>query len=54
MPPVGDSYHIPLGMCLNPQIANLAVVGLCGRIRSAAAAELPHSRAAANWAARLP
>jgi hypothetical protein len=29
MPPVGDSYHIPLGMCLNPQIANLAVVGRC-------------------------
>ncbi|MEI7728369.1 MAG: FAD-dependent oxidoreductase [Verrucomicrobiota bacterium] len=29
MPPVGDSYHIPLGMCLNPQILNLAVVGRC-------------------------
>jgi hypothetical protein len=29
MPPVGSSYHIPLGMCLNPQIANLAVVGRC-------------------------
>ncbi len=29
MPPVGDSYHIPLGMCLNKQIANLAVVGRC-------------------------
>ena len=29
MPPVGDSYHIPLGMCLNPQIPNLAVVGRC-------------------------
>jgi hypothetical protein len=30
MPPVGDSYHIPLGMCLNGQISNLAVVGRCG------------------------
>jgi len=29
MPPVGDSYHIPLGMCLNGQISNLAVVGRC-------------------------
>jgi hypothetical protein len=29
MPPVGDSYHIPLGMCLNAQISNLAVVGRC-------------------------
>jgi hypothetical protein len=29
MPPVGESYHIPLGMCLNPIIANLAVVGRC-------------------------
>lgn len=29
MPPVGDSYHIPLGMCLNGQIPNLAVVGRC-------------------------
>ena len=29
MPPLGDSYHIPLGMCLNGQIANLAVVGRC-------------------------
>lgn len=29
MPPVGDSYHIPLGMCLNDQITNLAVVGRC-------------------------
>ena len=29
MPPVGDSYHIPLGMCLNPRIPNLAVVGRC-------------------------
>jgi hypothetical protein len=27
---------------------------LYGRIRSDAAAELPHTRAAANWAARLP
>lgn len=25
----GTSYHIPLGMCLNPQIPNLAVVGRC-------------------------
>jgi hypothetical protein len=29
MPPVGKSYHIPLGMCLNSRIANLAVVGRC-------------------------
>jgi hypothetical protein len=29
MPPAGDSYHIPLGMCLNAQIPNLAVVGRC-------------------------
>ena len=29
MPPVGQSYHIPLGMCLNRKIANLAVVGRC-------------------------
>lgn len=29
MPPVGDSYHIPLGMCLNAQIPNLAVAGRC-------------------------
>ncbi len=29
MPPVGDSYHIPLGMCLNAHIPNLAVVGRC-------------------------
>ncbi len=29
MPPVGESYHIPLGMCLNDRIANLAVVGRC-------------------------
>jgi hypothetical protein len=29
MPPKGDSYHIPLGMCLNNQISNLAVVGRC-------------------------
>jgi hypothetical protein len=29
MPPVGESYHIPLGMCLNPTFANLAVVGRC-------------------------
>jgi len=25
----GESYHIPLGMCLNPTIPNLAVVGRC-------------------------
>ena len=29
MPPVGDSYHIPLGICLNNRIPNLAVVGRC-------------------------
>jgi len=29
MPPVGESYHIPLGICLNDHIANLAVVGRC-------------------------
>ncbi len=29
MPPVGDSYHIPLGICLNDRIPNLAVVGRC-------------------------
>jgi hypothetical protein len=29
MPPVGQSYHIPLGMCLNDQIPNLAVAGRC-------------------------
>ena len=29
MPPKGDSYHIPLGICLNQQIPNLAVVGRC-------------------------
>jgi len=29
MPPVGDSYHIPLGMCLNRKIPNLAVAGRC-------------------------
>jgi len=29
MPPVGDSYHIPLGMCLNSTLPNLAVVGRC-------------------------
>ncbi len=29
MPPAGDSYHIPLGMCLNAQIPNLGVVGRC-------------------------
>lgn len=29
MPPVGESYHIPLGMCLNAQIANLGVAGRC-------------------------
>ncbi len=28
-PPVGDSYHIPLGMCLNDTIENLAVAGRC-------------------------
>lgn len=29
MPPAGDSYHIPLGICLNPTFANLACVGRC-------------------------
>lgn len=29
MPPAGDSYHIPLGICLNPAIANLACAGRC-------------------------
>jgi hypothetical protein len=29
MPPLGDSYHIPLGICLNDRISNLAVVGRC-------------------------
>jgi hypothetical protein len=29
MPPPGDSYHIPLGICLNNRISNLAVVGRC-------------------------
>ena len=29
MPPAGESYHIPLGMCLNKQIPNLAVAGRC-------------------------
>ena len=29
MPPAGDSYHIPLGMCLNAALPNLAVVGRC-------------------------
>ena len=29
MPPAGDSYHIPLGMCLNATLPNLAVVGRC-------------------------
>ena len=29
MPPAGDSYHIPLSMCLNAEIPNLAVVGRC-------------------------
>ncbi|MDW8039202.1 MAG: FAD-dependent oxidoreductase [Thermoguttaceae bacterium] len=29
MLPPGQSYHIPLGMCLNRQIPNLAVVGRC-------------------------
>ena len=28
-PPVGESYHIPLGMCLSHTIPNLAVVGRC-------------------------
>ncbi len=29
MPPVGGSYHIPLGMTLNNKLPNLAVVGRC-------------------------
>jgi hypothetical protein len=29
MLPPGQSYHIPLGMCLNSQIPNLAVAGRC-------------------------
>jgi hypothetical protein len=29
MPPKGDSYHIPLGICLNDRIPNLAVAGRC-------------------------
>jgi hypothetical protein len=29
MPPAGDSYHIPLGMCLNAAAPNLAAVGRC-------------------------
>jgi len=29
MPPAGESYHIPLGMCLNNRIRNLAVAGRC-------------------------
>lgn len=29
MVPVGQSYHIPIGMCLNAKIPNLAVVGRC-------------------------
>jgi hypothetical protein len=29
MPPLGDSYHIPLGICLNGRLPNLAVVGRC-------------------------
>ena len=29
MPPAGESYHIPLGICLNEQIPNLAVAGRC-------------------------
>jgi glycine/D-amino acid oxidase-like deaminating enzyme len=29
MPPAGKSYHIPLGMCLNATLPNLAVVGRC-------------------------
>jgi len=29
MVPVGESYHIPLGMCLNSYVPNLAVVGRC-------------------------
>jgi hypothetical protein len=29
MLPEGQSYHIPLGMCLNAEIPNLGVVGRC-------------------------
>ncbi|MFA6290477.1 MAG: FAD-dependent oxidoreductase [Victivallales bacterium] len=29
MPPPGESYHIPLGICLNSHIPNLAVAGRC-------------------------
>ena len=29
MLPPGESYHIPLGMCLNSQVPNLAVAGRC-------------------------
>ena len=29
MVPVGQSYHIPLGMCLNAKMPNLGVVGRC-------------------------
>lgn len=29
MVPVGQSYHIPLGMCLNAKMSNIAVVGRC-------------------------
>ena len=29
MVPQGQSYHIPLGMCLNPTVPNLAAVGRC-------------------------
>ena len=29
MPPAGESYHIPLGMCLNAAVSNLAVAGRC-------------------------
>ncbi|MCD6362008.1 MAG: FAD-dependent oxidoreductase, partial [Armatimonadetes bacterium] len=29
MVPAGESYHIPLGMCLNETVPNLAVVGRC-------------------------
>ncbi|HPD14478.1 MAG TPA: FAD-dependent oxidoreductase [Planctomycetota bacterium] len=29
MLPAGKSYHIPLGMCLNPAVPNLAVAGRC-------------------------
>ena len=29
MVPEGQSYHIPLGMCLNETVPNLGVVGRC-------------------------